>query len=194
MNRQWAVLAISLLSIAVFAQASGIRSINFNEFSYRGGAPFCEEFGPVVKVHQGRAANKKATFEVSQVLYGNLANESGEDAAVVASCIPQGANGGFENNLVYIYGLQNGRVVLLALFVRGEPWNFTERVTEEPPRRDKLYLFDVVGVSIGYRSIEFDRTAGEARCCPLFSVKQRFVWNNGRFGFAGEERRPWKQK
>src|SRR5713226_7277917 len=91
--------------VAAFAQASGVRSLNFNEFSYRVGPPYCEEFGPMVRVHQGKFANEKATFEVSQVLYGNLTDSGQEQAVVVAGCTPQAAaNPGFENGLVYVYG------------------------------------------------------------------------------------------
>jgi hypothetical protein len=43
----------------------------------------------MAKVHQGKFANDKATFEVSQVLYGDLTGSGQEQAVVVASCTPQ---------------------------------------------------------------------------------------------------------
>lgn len=173
------------------AGASGIRSLNFNEFSYRAGPPYCEEFGPMVKVHQGKAANEKATFEVSQVLYGKLTDSVQEQAVVVASCTPRAeAHPGFENDLVYIYGIKNGQPDLLATFAFGQPWNFAGGVTE-PQRHDQLILFDVTGVTVGAGSISFERMAGGARCCPTFYVTQTFRWTNERFVLAREQKRPW---
>jgi hypothetical protein len=174
-------------------RASGIRSLNFNEFSYRVGPPYCEEFGPTVKVHEGKFANGKATFEVSQVLYGDLTGSGQEQAVVVASCTPQvTAHPGFENDLVYVYGIQNGQPNLLATFAFGQPWNF-KGYAPEPRRQDRLMFFDVTGVSVGGGAISFERMAGEARCCPTFSVSETFRWNNGRFVLANEQKRPWKQ-
>jgi len=188
------VLAADSNPVAAFTQARGIRSINFREFSYRVGPPYCEEFGPTVKVHQGKFANKEATFEVSRVLYGNLTGAGQEEALVVASCTPQVvAHPGFENNLVYVYGIKNDRAALLGTFAFGQPWDFKERAPELT-RGDQLMLFDITGVSIAAGSISFEHMAGEARCCPTFYVTQTFRWNNGRFVLAAEHRRPWKEK
>src|SRR5580692_1726099 len=68
-------LVSPFFSFVAFAQADGIRSVNFSELSYRVGPPYCEYFGPVVKIHDGRFANKQGTFEVSRVLYGDLTGE-----------------------------------------------------------------------------------------------------------------------
>jgi hypothetical protein len=99
----WILLVILAVADQASVQADGIRSLNFNEFSYRVGPPYCEEFGPTVRVHQGKFANDKATFEVSQVLYGDFTGSGQEQAVVVASCTPQvTAHPGFENDLVYV--------------------------------------------------------------------------------------------
>ena len=189
---------ILLVTLAVVgnapARASEIRSLNFNEFSYRVGPPYCEDFGNTVRVHQGRFANDKATFEVSQVLCGDLTGSGQEQAVIVASCSPKVvAHPGFENDLVYVYGIQNGQPSLLATFAFGEPWDFTGRATE-PKRQDQLMLSDITRVSIGAGAISFDRMAGEARCCPTFLVTQIFRWTSGRFVLAREQKRPWKEK
>jgi hypothetical protein len=176
------------------AMASGVRSLNFNEFSYRVGPPYCDEFGSMVKVHQGKFANDKATFEVSQVMYGDLTGSGQEQAVVVASCIPQvTAHPGFENDLVYVYGIQSGQPALLATFAFGQPWNFAGMATA-PKRQDRLMLSDITKVSVGDGSISFEHMAGEARCCPTFYVTQVFRWTNGRFVLASEQKRPWNQK
>jgi hypothetical protein len=194
----WLVLlflfAANSFPVAVSAQGRGIRGINFNELSYRVGPPLCDEFGSKVKVHQGKFANDKATFEVSQVLYGDLTGSGQEEAVVVASCTPQAAaHPGFENDLVYVYGIKNGNPTLLATFAFGEPWNFTGRATESK-RQDQLMLFDVTRVSIGPHSISFEHMAGNARCCPTFYVTQTFRWTKGRFVLESERQRPWKEK
>jgi len=198
MKRQQHVCLILILLFAnsfwgaAFAQ-DRIRSLNFNEFSYRVGPPYCEEFGPTVKVHQGKFANEKDKFEVSQILYGNLTESSREQAVVVASCGPQvPAHPGFENDLVYVYGIENGQPDLLATFAFGQPWSFMGAATEVK-RQDRLLLFDVIGVSLGVGSISFERMAGEARCCPTFHVTQTFRWNNGRFVLAHEQKNPWNE-
>lgn len=198
MRISWILLVTIALSGGTFglaqqgsAKASGIRSLNFNEFSYRVGPPYCEEFGAVAKVHQGKVANEKATFEVSEVLYGKLTDSVQEQAVVVASCTPRAeAHPGFENGLVYVYGIKNGQPDLLATFAFGQPWNFAGGVTE-PQRHDQLILFDVTGVTVGAGSISFERMAGEARCCPTFYVTQIFRWTNERFVLAREQKRPW---
>jgi TonB family protein len=183
----------SLFFVPDSARASGVRSLNFNEFSYRVGLPYCEEFGPTVRVHQGKFASEKDKFEVSQVLYGDLTSSGQEEAVVVASCGPQvPAHPGFENDLVYVYGIEDGQPSLLATFAFGQPWDFTGVVTEAP-RQDRLLLFDVIGVSLGAGSISFEHMAGEARCCPRFHVTQTFRWNNGRFVVAHEQKRPWDE-
>jgi hypothetical protein len=196
--RVWLVLivlfAANSLPSAASAQGSRIRSLNFNEFSYRVGPPYCEEFGSMVKIHQGKFANDKATFEVSQVLYDDLTGSGQEQAVIVASCTPQmTAHPGFENNLVYVYGMQSGQPALLATFAFGQLWNFMGRATE-PKRQDRLMLSDITRVSISAHSISFEHMAGEARCCPTFYVTQTFRWTNGQFVLAGEQRRPWKEK
>jgi len=173
------------------SEAKILRSINFREFSYRVGPPYCDDFGPTINVHQGKFANRQATFEVSRVLYGDLTGAGQEEAVVVSSCTPQVvAHPGFENNLVYVYGIENGQAALLSTFAYGQPWNFKGWATE-PKRRDQLTLFDVTGVSIGAGSISFEHMAGEARCCPTFYVTQTFHWTNGQFVLAGEQQRPW---
>jgi len=187
-------LLANSLFVPGFARANGIRSLNFNEFSYRVGPPYCDEFGPMVKAHQGKFANDQATFKVSQVMYGDLTGSGHEQAVVVASCTPLvTAHPGFENNLVYVYGIQNGQAALIASFAFGEPWNFVGRAAE-PQRQDRLTLSDITKVSIGAGSISFERRAGEARCCPLFYVTQTFRWTNGQFTLAHEQKRPWKEK
>jgi hypothetical protein len=176
-----------------FAQ-DGIRKVNFNEFSYRVGPPYCEQFGPAVKIHQGKFTNEKAAFEVSQVLYGNFTGSGQDEAVVVTSCSPTVvANPGFGNDLVYVYGIKNGQPDLLAAFAFGQPWNFMGRAIE-PKRQDQLLLFDVTGVSASGDSISFEHMAGGARCCPTFYVTQTFRWTNGRFVLAHEQKRPWKEK
>jgi hypothetical protein len=61
-HRTRALVALVLLSaFSVFfvpdsAHANGVRSLNFNEFSYRVGLPYYKEFGPTVRVHQGKPA------------------------------------------------------------------------------------------------------------------------------------------
>lgn len=198
-SRTLLVLFLSLISpfsflVTAFGQAGGIRKVDFREFSYRVGPPYCEYFGPVVKVHEGKFANKEATFEVSRVLYGDITGAGQEQAVVVASCIPAvTAHPGFENDLAYVYGIANGQPALLATFAFGQPWDFAETPTE-PKRQDKLTLFDVTGVSVGAGLVSFEHRAGEARCCPTFYVTQAFRWNDGRFVLAGEKRRPWKKK
>lgn len=183
----------SALSNAVLAQ-NGIRGVNFNEFSYRVGPPYCDEFGPEVKVHQGKFANDKATFEVSQVLYGSFTGSGQERAVVVTTCSPKVvAHPGFEDDLVYVFGKKGGQVNLIAAFAFGEPWNFSGRASE-PTRRDDLLLFDITGVSVAYGGISFERMAGRARCCPTFSVTQTFRWSNRSFALAREQKRPWQQK
>jgi len=187
------LLAANCLFTPGSARASGIRSLNFNEFSYRVGSPYCEEFGPTVKVHEGKFADEKATFEVSQVLYGNVTDSDQEQAVVVASCTPQlAAHPGFENGLVYVYGIKNGEPNLLAAFAFGQPWNLTGSATEAR-RDDQLTLFDVTGVSVGVASISFEHIAGKARCCPTFYVTQTFRWSNERFVLAREQKRPFKE-
>ncbi len=117
-------------SVAACPQASRVRSVNFNEFSYRVG-PCCEEIGATVKVHQGKFANEKATFEVSQVLYGSFTGSEEEQAVVVTSCSPKvTAHPGFEYNLVYVYGVRGSQPELLAVFTYGEPGNLTGAATE----------------------------------------------------------------
>jgi len=186
-------LAADFSPVAALAQASGIRDIEFNELSYRVGPPYCEYFGPIVKVHQGKFSNKQASFEVSHVLYGKLTDAGHEEAVVVASCIPQAtAHPGFENNFVYVYGFKNGAAALLATFAWGQLWNFTERAIE-PKRGDGLMLFDITGVSTSAGAISFEHMAGEARCCPKFYVTQTFRWTNGQFVLTSEQRRPWKE-
>jgi cyanophycinase len=185
-------LVSPFFSFVAFAQADGIRSVNFSELSYRVGPPYCEYFGPVVKIHDGRFANKQGTFEVSRVLYGDLTGEGQEEAVVVANCTPTvTAHPGFENDLVYVYGIKNGQPALLATFAFGQPWNFTGRATE-PERRDNLSLFDITGVWVDAGLISFEHMAGKARCCPTSYVTQAFHLTDGRFVLAGEERRPWK--
>jgi hypothetical protein len=188
--------AIFLAATSFLGAASaqnGIRNVNFNEASYRVGPPYCEEFGSTVKVHQGKFANEKATFEVSQVLYASFMGAGQEQAVVVASCSPKVvAHPGFENDLVYVYGIKSGQRELLAAFAYGEPWSFAG-FAAEPKRQDQLMLFDVTGVSVGRGSISFERMAGSARCCPTVSVTQAFRWANGRFVLADEQKRPWKK-
>jgi hypothetical protein len=109
----------------------------------------------MVKVHQGKFANKAATFEVSRVLYGSLTGAGQEEALVVASCTPQVvAHPGFENNFVYVYGIKNDRAALLATFAFGQPWDFKGRAPE-PTRGDQLMLFDINGVLLSAGSIYF---------------------------------------
>jgi TonB family protein len=185
--------AFSFFLIPDFAWANGVRSINFNEFSYRVGLPFCGEFGPTVRVRQGKFADEKNKFEISQVLYGSLTGSGQEEAVVVASCGPQvPAHPGFENNLVYVYGMENGQPSLLATFAFGQPWNFMGATTKAQ-RQDRLILFDVIGVTVGAGSISFERMAGEARCCPTFRVTQTFRWSHQGFVLASERKTPWEE-
>ncbi len=192
-QRTLLVLLFSPVSFSIaFAQAGGIRDVNFNELSYRVGPPYCDYFGSAVRVHQGRFANQKASFEVSRVLYADLTAGGQEEAVVVANCIPAvTAHPGFENDLVYVYGMKDGRPALLATFAFGQPWNFSGYATETK-RQDQMLLFDVTGVSVGNRLISFEHMAGKARCCPTAYVTQTFRWTEGRFVLADEKRRPWK--
>jgi hypothetical protein len=170
-----------------------IREVNFNESSYRVGAPYCDEFGPTVKVHEGRFANDQATFQVAKVMYANLTGPREEQAVVVVSCAPKvAAHPGFENDLVYVYGIRNGQPELLGVFAYGTPWNFTGYAAE-PARQDQLSLFDVMDVSVADAGISFERRAGSARCCPTFVVTQTFKWANSHFELAAEHQRAWKK-
>jgi hypothetical protein len=191
----WAALQLvvifSLIAIPGFGQAGGIRGINFREFTYPVGPPYCEDMGTKVTVHRGKFANKTAYFEVAQALYGNLTG-TGEQAVVVATCAPkQQAHPGFENDMVYVFGESAGKPVLLAVFAFGQPWNF-RGWAPEPKRADNLMLFDVTGVAVDAGTIKFERMAGEARCCPTAKIAQTFRWQNGRFVLAGEQRRRWE--
>lgn len=198
--RSSVISALFLLFVAApfpettIGQTSGIRTVNFREFSYRVGTSGCDSFGPLVNVHEGKFINAQATFEVSRVLYGDVTGSGQEEAVVVASCTPQvTAHPGFENNFVYVYSFTHGQAILLSTFAYGRPWNLGA-LAAEPNRPDQLNLFDVTGVSVGPGSISFQRMAGEARCCPTFQVTQTFRWTNQHFALAGEERRPWGKK
>jgi hypothetical protein len=185
-----AVLVFLLFNPAAFGQNSQIRGVNFNNFTYRVGAPYCDYFGPSIHIRNGRFENDRGRFEISQVLYGDVTGK-GEQAVVVASCAPaRPADSGWANNLVYVYGMDDGRPALHSVFAWGEPWHFTGYAAG-PKRQDGLILFDVDAVSVEGDVISFVRSAGRAHCCPSVRVVQTFRWSEGEFVLANERKTRW---
>jgi hypothetical protein len=174
--------------------ASTTPTMDFREFTYPVGPPFCEFAGNSVTVHNGKFTDSQTSFEVSQIMHSDLIHEGGPQAIVETECSPNNAaNAGADVSLVYVYGLRNGRAVLLGTFADGWPWNFQNKVSE-PIRPDGIILGNVTGIHVDDGTISFERFGGHARCCPEINLKRNFRWSNGRFILARETEMPWKEK
>lgn len=174
--------------------ASAISGIDFRDFAYPVGPPFCDFFGNAVTVRNGKFTNSEASFEVTKITYSDLTHERNQQAVVETWCSPNNAaNPGADVSLVYVYGLRNGHAALLGTFADGWPWNFQNKISE-PMRADGIVLMDVRGIHVEGGAISFERFGGHARCCPEINLKQTFRWRNGRFVLAKATETPWKEQ
>jgi hypothetical protein len=85
------VLFFMALSVPPSHAASGIRSVDFLNFTYQ--PALCKEWlGKSVRVRNGQWNGKEAYYGVNKVIYGDLTGDGDEDAVIDISCRPKHAN------------------------------------------------------------------------------------------------------
>ena len=108
----WGMCSVS--SLAQSSSANDIHRVDFRNFSYR---PVClnwQEAHETVRVKDGSFSRKNpddpVTFEVTDVVYGDLTGDGIDEAVVLATC-NTGGSGWFDE--AFIYAMNSSKPVML---------------------------------------------------------------------------------
>ena len=143
--------------------ATGLRAVDFRNFTYR---PACLGEGttrPAVRTRNGRyessTGDETVSLEVAEVAFGDLTDDGQDEAAVLTVC-NTGGSGVFTEGVVY--QLQNGEPVELAR-------------TQEGDRA----FGGLAGLTIINGTLVVQRFAGDENgpaCCPKYIDTTRWRW------------------
>src|SRR5829696_8441370 len=164
------LLVSSLLFAVTFAAAqSGIRSVDFKNFTYE---PHCAgEETQKLTVKNGEYSFEKQMqdyvdrlhFNIFSITYGDVDGDRSEEAIILSSC-NTGGTGNFSEG--FVYKLRNSKPVLIARIKGG----------------DRAYggLRTAV-VTNGLLAIDRnDPGENGANCCPEFIETQKYKMTNGK--------------
>jgi hypothetical protein len=176
-GRQRPVVAKPLVTFVyppqtVRTEATFIHDVDFRNFSY----PWID-FGPTNSLFLLRSGKSVKSHvdemgvSFSSVRYGDLTGDGIEEALVL---LDVSGGGSATWDLIYVYALQGGRLVLLAGFQPGER-------ADGGLRR--------VAVENGELVLDLNELGDSPHCCPAVFTTSRYRWTAGQFVQTGEIKR-----
>jgi hypothetical protein len=157
--------------VRIAPKVSSIREVDFSNFSYLSVNPGFISSHPAFTLAAGKNTKRdqdESGIMLGPVQYGNVTGDRSEQAIVVLS-VRGGGSGTW--NFVYIYGMREDLIVLLACFETGDRADRgLRRIATEP----------------GTLILDLNELGTGGLCCPAAFTRTRYKWSAGRFVQIGE--------
>jgi len=162
---------------------SGIRDINFKDFTYHPSSA-CRKEGlpPSVDMQNGEYRANNSYFSINQILYGDLTGDGMEEAVVITACGTDPAN--YSIAEISIFALRNGRPLLIGT------------INDDNIHRDYSHYYpsgwiintfsDSANVKIQQGNIVVERYAEGSHASPQYIAAMKYLWNGNKFVLKGK--------